>query len=435
MRYFILNHFYHPTASRVTSWPYEKAPCNVLVDESSGISVAKSTLEDLSLVRPKPSISTAAAQSSGTTSADNTQSSPINGAVTGGTAAGRLKRKHRNKRNAVDDGSPLVLLEMHESSNNLVGDGVYTTTQFPLSSLEHGDVEDETSERSTKLLSVTNKPEINVFEEITASSPLAEISRFEIFEPAFDEMLPQNDGPMVDSEPVGIDFVSLENLNRNEPSVHTMDKEEPLQLPLVPYIVETHPADHVKYEFRDADSYPEHNGEQNKSDTQESNSMQRILVNVSIATDSGSGTQHHAVYMLHVSVPAGPQFIFDHTKVDENNTNSATAKNEEQPTPGNVADEISCQPPDPPPVPPCPCECSSPQTEEDIEIYQYSTESGISLVHSTPALSEMENKSIENTSIDPSLACLYAQEIPTILILEGEPIIRSDRKHIIQRID
>lgn len=33
---------------------------------------------------------------------------------------------------------------------------------------------------------------------------------------------------------------------------------------------------------------------------------QRILVNVSIATDSGSGTQNHAIYMLHVSLPAGP---------------------------------------------------------------------------------------------------------------------------------
>ncbi|XP_055317051.1 teneurin-m isoform X2 [Sitodiplosis mosellana] len=34
--------------------------------------------------------------------------------------------------------------------------------------------------------------------------------------------------------------------------------------------------------------------------------MQRILVNVSIGTDSGDGTQNHGIYMLHVSVPAGP---------------------------------------------------------------------------------------------------------------------------------
>lgn len=34
--------------------------------------------------------------------------------------------------------------------------------------------------------------------------------------------------------------------------------------------------------------------------------MQRILVNVSIGTDSGDGTTNHGIYMLHVSVPAGP---------------------------------------------------------------------------------------------------------------------------------
>lgn len=35
----------------------------------------------------------------------------------------------------------------------------------------------------------------------------------------------------------------------------------------------------------------------------------RILVNVSIATDLGDGTQHHGVYMLHVSVPASPDLL------------------------------------------------------------------------------------------------------------------------------
>lgn len=37
--------------------------------------------------------------------------------------------------------------------------------------------------------------------------------------------------------------------------------------------------------------------------------MQRILVNVSIGTDMGDGTKNHGVYMLHVSVPAGPNLM------------------------------------------------------------------------------------------------------------------------------
>lgn len=37
--------------------------------------------------------------------------------------------------------------------------------------------------------------------------------------------------------------------------------------------------------------------------------LQRILVNVSIATDNGDGTPNHGVYTLHVSVPAGSEFI------------------------------------------------------------------------------------------------------------------------------
>lgn len=37
--------------------------------------------------------------------------------------------------------------------------------------------------------------------------------------------------------------------------------------------------------------------------------MQRILVNVSIGTDSGEGTRTHGVYMLHVSVPAGQNLM------------------------------------------------------------------------------------------------------------------------------
>lgn len=45
----------------------------------------------------------------------------------------------------------------------------------------------------------------------------------------------------------------------------------------------------------------------------------RILVNVSIATDSGTGTQNHAIYMLQVSLPAGPDLrTFDNYNQSHN---------------------------------------------------------------------------------------------------------------------
>lgn len=86
--------------------------------------------------------------------------------------------------------------------------------------------------------------------------------------------------------------------------------------------------------------------------TQNSSKMthgpQRILVNVSIGTDTGSGTQNHAIYMLHVSVPAGTDFTSGDPTSDSN------------PTSDNVDDDDVC-PPKFPPAPPCPCQCSEQQ--------------------------------------------------------------------------
>lgn len=64
--------------------------------------------------------------------------------------------------------------------------------------------------------------------------------------------------------------------------------------------------DHNKHNANDS-SNDSNAQNDNKAQHQQVSSMpQRILVNVSIATDSGSGTQNHAIYMLHVSLPAGP---------------------------------------------------------------------------------------------------------------------------------
>lgn len=391
----------------------------MLVDESSsGISVAKSTLEDPSLIRPKPSISTAAAQSSGTTLTANVQSSPT--AVVSAVAGRSKNRHHRPRRDAsaYDE----VLLGLHESSSNsFTGDGD-TDAHITMLPNEHVAVDDDDDSRITDpitnqlpamWLSVTNQPDLNVFDQM-ASSPSSGLE-------SFDDMLPQNDGPVIDSDSVDIDFVSLENMNRVEPSVHAMDDEVALPVPLVPYVVESHPSDRIKYEMHDANSHHEEEAEtaHNSTESNGPKSMQRILVNVSIATDSGSGTQHHAVYMLHVSVPAGPQFDVVQQETGANSTSPVGATAD---TAGAVVDDNSCQPPEPPPVPPCPCDCSSPNVQEDKEDFNEPT--SVSAIDETTTIAtELATNPIESTTIDPSLACLYAQEIPTILILEGEPYL------------
>jgi hypothetical protein len=51
----------------------------------------------------------------------------------------------------------------------------------------------------------------------------------------------------------------------------------------------------------------------------------RILVNISIATDSGQGSQTHAVYMLHVMVPASKDFFPPQPPVPTDTTTPAAA--------------------------------------------------------------------------------------------------------------
>jgi hypothetical protein len=66
----------------------------------------------------------------------------------------------------------------------------------------------------------------------------------------------------------------------------------------------------------------------------------RLLVNISIGSDTGSGTIQHTVYSLHVSVP----------------------------TPEIKDTPLSC-PPEPPPQPPCPIKCSN--FPPHFETYKY----------------------------------------------------------------
>lgn len=107
-------------------------------------------------------------------------------------------------------------------------------------------------------------------------------------EPNLENML-QNDDPrlIAYNDPENVEFVSLDDdksksseATNGPPNVPVMVSAVPLIQPGVPH-----------YVVHDANTPKEIEGP-------------RILVNVSIATDHGSGTQTHAVYMLHVMVPA-----------------------------------------------------------------------------------------------------------------------------------
>ncbi|KAL1379250.1 hypothetical protein pipiens_000499, partial [Culex pipiens pipiens] len=75
--------------------------------------------------------------------------------------------------------------------------------------------------------------------------------------------------------------------------------------------------------------------------------LPRLLVNISIASDHGSGTVQHSVYVLQVSIPTPPEHV------------PKPAPQEEPPS--------SC-PPGPPPAPPCPIKCPNSSTFEKYRV-------------------------------------------------------------------
>ncbi|XP_049291097.1 teneurin-m isoform X2 [Anopheles funestus] len=81
------------------------------------------------------------------------------------------------------------------------------------------------------------------------------------------------------------------------------------------------------------------------SSSEEGAELPRLLVNISIATDHGSGTVQHSVYVLQVSIPTPPEHM-PRPAADE-----PKPANFEQPPP------VPQCPPEPPPAPPCPIKC------------------------------------------------------------------------------
>lgn len=185
----------------------------------------------------------------------------------------------------------------------------------------------------------------------------------------------------------------------------------PLTTPGVPHYV-MHDATTQKFKML-------HNESTEEND--ETLEKPRILVNISIATDTGAGTQNHAVYMLHVSVPASSDF-FAQPKA------SATDEN---------SNEFDNGPPKPPPAPPCPCQCASHENLAELPV-----RAGNAVTEATTVTPSTTNPDIDtnphlNTFTDNYLAPLDSDsdspnttqivmkscpEVP-ILILEGEGIL------------
>uniref|UniRef100_A0A182FTN0 Teneurin-2 n=1 Tax=Anopheles albimanus TaxID=7167 RepID=A0A182FTN0_ANOAL len=86
--------------------------------------------------------------------------------------------------------------------------------------------------------------------------------------------------------------------------------------------------------------------------------LPRLLVNISIATDHGSGTVQHSVYVLQVSIPTPAEYL---PKAAATNTGTPAPV----PAPANfeAPPPLHC-PPGPPPAPPCPIRCPT-----DTEMY------------------------------------------------------------------
>ncbi|XP_053675682.1 teneurin-m [Anopheles nili] len=74
--------------------------------------------------------------------------------------------------------------------------------------------------------------------------------------------------------------------------------------------------------------------------TSSTDTLPRLLVNISIATDHGSGTVPHSVYVLQVSIPTPPE----HMPASD-------------PEPANFEEPPRCPPEPPAPPPPCPIRC------------------------------------------------------------------------------
>lgn len=247
----------------------------------------------------------------------------------------------------------------------------------------------------------------------------------------------QNDAPIDE-----IEFISLlDNRSIDDIEIHSLESND--SAARVPYIVD---GGDVTGMNDQTFQYQMHDATTNKS----TSLPQRILVNVSIATDNGDGSQLHAVYMLHVSVPATEDFDSVPTLTE------VIAEDPKRIEGGSAAAApVGCQPPEPPPLPKCPCECGGKNendskydvtlmgnasdliddnvtelenvTDEKIAEDAASINEGdgttsattIDVDQTTPSSSSSFGSTTVFNALDTQRPCLDYQDIPTILVLEG----------------
>lgn len=80
--------------------------------------------------------------------------------------------------------------------------------------------------------------------------------------------------------------------------------------------------------------------------TNNDNGPNRLLLNLTIGTDSGIGTARNQIYVLQIAVPGGPNLNLHPQTVTHYDTHDSL----------NSHNSLNC-PPVPPPAPPCPCSC------------------------------------------------------------------------------
>lgn len=372
----------------------------MIVGENSEISSAKSVISETNRStssRPKPSIAS-------TTSSSQTNSNT----ATGGKNLFRKKRFRRN-----------IDRTFISSSSNY---DFFSTTETPL----HDNFISLNSQSSTDddfnyLSSSTNNGVTNSeFEQLTTNE-------------SFDD-LAQNDDPSL----LDIDFNDVESLDIDNEKLKTLYNKDEIDENIIfhPLIEKKEKIDKTKWKNEENEIgkygltenspiYKVHDANNNLTAKHAFNnkiSTQRILVNISIATDGGSGTTNHAVYVLNVAVPADSNLSPTLYDPNDNNDDNSNESSEQSFVP----------PPEPPPAPPCPCKCNS-NVLENLESEETSTtlsEGSGDDDDFMSTTSSNDDEIISTTVVDDSIvnetfSCPDFLTTP-ILILEGERVFKNN---------
>lgn len=133
------------------------------------------------------------------------------------------------------------------------------------------------------------------------------------------------------------------------------------------------------------------------NESKEGAALPRLLVNISIATDHGTGTVQHSVYVLQVSIPTPPENIPKTEQSQENVDNI----------------QHSCPPerPEPPPAPPCPIKCPNSSLFEKYQV--------VSIIEDESVSTEDVDSSSEAIELDT--VTTTADLSPTTIESEIEP--------------